>query len=143
MDGSSISAIDFGYDYSTSVGGTNPIDNIKEPASIIYDGANIVSYFPGKSSISTIPIRVDNVMLSVQVVNSTHAKISYSSAAAFSSSSTVSAVGLSFKIDTDTSYSNNFKDVLILYFPFDNPLNVPAGSSVRFTFTIWLRLVPS
>jgi len=82
-------------------------------------------------------------MVNVQVVNSTHAKISYIGSVSFSSSSTVSAVGLSFKTDTDTATTNNFKDILILYFPLDNPLNVPAGSSVKFTFTIWLRLVPS
>jgi hypothetical protein len=135
MDGSAVS-IDYGNDAS----GT---DNIKEPASLIYDGADIASYAPVKSVIPTIALRVDNVMVNVQVVNSTHAKISYVSSASFSSSSTISAVGLSFKTDTDTSAVNSFKDILILYFPFDTPLNVPAGSSLKFTFTIWLRLVPS
>jgi hypothetical protein len=137
MDGVSVS-IDYGQDYSYA-----PYDNIKEPSSFIYDGADIASYSPNKSTIPTIALRVDNVMVNVQVVNSTHAKISYVSSASFPSSSTVSAVGLSFKTDTDTSGANSFKDILILYFPFDTPLNVPAGSSVKFTFTIWLRLVPS
>jgi hypothetical protein len=139
MDGASVS-IDYGIDY---VSVTTPYDNIKEPASLIYDGADVAFYFPGKSSISTIAMRVDNVMLSVQVVNSTHAKISYSSATVLLSPSTVSAIGLSFKTDTDTAGANNFKDILILYFPLDNPLYAPAGSSIRFMFTIWLRLVPS
>ena len=103
----------------------------------------MASYFPGKSSISTIAERVDNIMVNVQVVNSTHAKISYTGAVSFSSSSTVSGVGLWFKTDTDTVGGVNAKDILVLYFPLNNPLNVPAGSSVRFTFTIWLRLVPS
>jgi hypothetical protein len=137
MDGASVS-IDYGQDY-----GTAGADNIKEPSSLIYDGADIASYSPGKSTIPTIALRVDNVMVNVQVVNNTHAKISYTGSTSFSSSSTVSAVGLSFKTDTDTTMYNNFKDILILYFPFDNPLNVPAGSSLKFTFTIWLRLVPS
>jgi hypothetical protein len=138
MDGASVS-IDYGYDY----GSTTAPDSIKEPSSLIYDGADIASYSPGKLTIPTIALRVDNIMVNVQVVNSTHAKISYITSVSFSSSSTVSAVGLSFKTDTDTTSSNSFKDILILYFPFNNPLNVPAGSSVKFTFTIWLRLVPS
>jgi hypothetical protein len=137
MDGASISTIDYGQD------GSSYSDTVKEPSSFIYDGADIAYYSPSKSTISTIALRVDNVMVNVQVVNSTHAKISYVGSAAFSSPSTVSAVGLSFKTDIDTSYTNSYKDILILYFPFNNPLNVPAGSSVKFTFTIWLRLVPS
>jgi hypothetical protein len=139
MDGASISAIDYGYDYAQ----TSSYDDIKEPASLIYDGADIAYYSPSKSMIPTIAVRVDNVMVNVQVVNSTHAKISYIGSVSFSSSSTVSAVGLSFKTDVDTSTSKNLKDILILYFPLNNPLNVPASSSVKFTFTIWLRLVPS
>jgi hypothetical protein len=137
-DGSSVS-IDYGYDTGTP----SASDYIKEPSSLIYDGADIASYAPSKATIGTIAIRVDNVMVNVQVVNSTHAKISYIGSTSSSSPVTVSAVGLSFKTDTDTGYQNNYKDILILYFPFDNPLKVPAGSSVKFTFTIWLRLVPS
>jgi len=137
MDGASV-FIDYGHDSA----GSTPII-IKEPSSLIYDGADMASYSPNKSTIPTIALRVDNVMVNVQVVNSTHAKISYIRPVSFSSSSTVSAVGLSFKTDTDTTGYNNYKEILILYFPFDNPLNVPAGSSVKFTFTIWLRLVPS
>jgi hypothetical protein len=136
MDGVS-AIIDYGQD------GVAGADNIKEPASIIYDGADIASYSPSKSTISTIALRVDNIMVNIQVVNSTHAKISYIGSVSLSSPVTVSATGLSFKTDIDTSNANNFKDILILYFPLDNPLNVPAGSSVKFTFTIWLRLVPS
>jgi len=135
-DGSS-AFIDYGYDASPSG------DTIKESASLIYDGTDMASYIPSKSSISAIAARVDNIMVNVQVVNSTHAKISYTGATGFSSPSTVSGVGLSFKTDTDTGTLVNCKDILVLYFPLNNPLNVPAGSSVRFTFTIWLRLVPS
>jgi hypothetical protein len=136
MDGASV-FIDYGHD------GGSGSDIIKEPSSLIYDNADVASYSPNKIMISTIASRVANVTVNVQVVNSTHAKISYIGPAAFSSSSRVSAVGLSFKTDTDTISLINLKDILILYFPFDNPLNVPAGSSVKFTFTIWLRLVPS
>jgi hypothetical protein len=137
MDGASV-FIDYGHDSS----GTS-FDSIKEPSSLIHDGADVASYSPGKSTIPTIALRVDNIMVNVQVVNNTHAKISYLGSASFSSSSTVSAVGLSFKTDTDTTASVSSKDILILYFPLDNPLNVPEGSSLKFTFTIWLRLVPS
>jgi hypothetical protein len=138
MDGASVS-IDYGIE--TFI--TSAVDNIREPSSLIFDGADIASYSPTKSTIPTIASRVDNIMVNVQVVNSTHAKISYIGSVSFSSPVTVSAIGLSFKTDTDTGGSSNFKDILILYFPLDNPLNVPAGSSVKFTFTIWLRLVPS
>jgi hypothetical protein len=136
MDGSSVSSIDYGQDSSG-------FDNIKEPSSFIYDGAATPFYQPAKNTILTIAVRVDNIMVNVQVVNSTHAKISYIGSVSFSSSSTVSGVGLSFKTDIDPGNGNNFKDILILYFPLNNPLNVPAGSSLKFTFTIWLRLVPS
>jgi hypothetical protein len=139
MDGTSVT-IDYGLDYGY---GGSYLDNIKEPSSLIYDGEDIASYIPSKSMISIIATRVDNVRVNVQVVNSTHAMISYTGSASFSSPSRVSAVGLSFKTDTDTTYTNTFKEILILYFPLNNPLNVPAGSSVKFTFTIWLRLAPS
>jgi len=134
MDGASV-IIDYGYKHAAQPFG--------EGASLIYDGADMVSYLPDKTSISTIAARVDNIMVNVRVVNSTHAMISYTSAINFQSPSTVSAVGLSLRADTDTTTGVNYKDILILYFPLNNPLKVPGGSSVKFTFTIWLRLVPS
>jgi len=137
LSGTVASAMDIGHDYYLSSG----IDNVKE-YDYVYIGSGDPIYRTTLSSLySQVATTVSYVTINLSV-NSTYAVINLPTVAVTVPSATViKEVGLVIdSTDIDPSTSNNAQKVLILYFPLSNPISVPAGSGVKFTFTITFPL---
>ncbi|MEM1554320.1 MAG: hypothetical protein QXJ72_05495 [Thermoproteota archaeon] len=137
-DGTSTTVMDIGHDSSTGV------DNIKEKACIhigqgdpIYrkDLSNIYSYVASSSQLLFVGIRY----------NSTHAWYIFvpDVAVTVAGGAVIREVGFIIdSTDIDGTTGNSAKKVLIMYFPLQNPINVPAGSGIKFNFALYLPLAP-
>jgi type II secretory pathway pseudopilin PulG len=136
LSGTVASAMDIGYDYYSFA-----TDNVKE-YDYVYIGSGDPIYRTTLSSLySQVAITTSYVTISLSV-NSTHAVINLPTVAVTVPSATViKEVGLVIdSTDIDGSINTNAQKLLILYFPLSNPISVPAGSGVKFTFTITFPL---
>jgi hypothetical protein len=133
LSGTVASTMDIGWDSSTA-------DYVKE-YDYVYIGSGDPIY---RTTLSNLYNSVANspavtVRLSI---NSTHAVIDLPAiAVTVPSANVIKEVGLIIAdTDIDGSSSVNAQKLLVLYFPLSNPISVPAGSGVKFTFTITFPL---
>ena len=77
--------------------------------------------------------------------NMTHVVFSLPAGAiTFTSETTITEVGIVISgTDISSGADTTAKSVLILYFPLEQPIKVPAGSGIKFTFQLAFRLAPA
>ena len=137
-DGTSTTDMDIGEER-----GTSPYDIVNE-YTYLAAGSGLAIYRPTLNKLysevkrSTDPVQID---LSF---NSTHAVFSLAAGVVtFTETTTITEVGIviqSTDIDDGPGYAK--KDVLVLYFPLEQSIKVPAGSGIKFTFKLAIRLSP-
>ncbi|MEM1810185.1 MAG: hypothetical protein QW324_04925 [Thermofilaceae archaeon] len=136
--GTSTTVMDIGYDYRA--GGTLvDSDNVQE---YLYIGvtSDTRPYMPAMNSVSILAETASYVTV-LRHYNSTHVWFRLSAATILlPNGGTVTGVFARIR-DTDiTSGSGiNAQQVMVLYFPLDQPVTVPAGSGVKVEFTIYFR----
>ena len=139
-DGTSTTVMDIGHDYASS-----GADNINEKASI-HIGQGDPIY---RKDLSNIYSYVASSQLGLYVgigYNSTHAWYTFSPTAVVTVASGAVIREVGFIIDStdiDGASGNSAKKVLMMYFPLQNPINVPAGSGIKFNFVLYLPLAPA
>jgi hypothetical protein len=75
--------------------------------------------------------------------NNTHFWFTLLLGCPFVNATTVTEVGLIIdSIDIDPGSETNAKQLLLLYFPLSNPVNVPAQGAIKFMFTIAFKISP-
>jgi len=143
FSGNAFVLIDLGHDYYVS-----NRDTIRESAGIAF-GTGPPQYMFNKASIGQVQ-SLEPVTVSIQLVNSTHTKISLNTGTSFTSTVTITEVGFYFYTDigasstnTDSAKATTLAKVLLLYFPLQSSLSVPAGAGVRFSFDLYIQLAPS
>jgi hypothetical protein len=139
IGGTTTDAMDIGHDCG---GGSYDIINEYVYVTI---GSGDPIYRP---TLSNLYSRVANSSSYVTIslnLNSTHAVISLGGVGVIVTNSyVIKEAGLLIKsTDIDASFNTNSQDVLLLYFPLSTPVSVPAGSGVKFTFTLAFPLAPS
>jgi len=136
VDGTSTSIADFGTDY-----GTAAANNVLERAKVRWGSGSPV-YSSRVTNVRSVIATSDAVQVQVGS-NSTHFYYNLVFSYPFASSATVSEVGLIIEsIDIDAGTPNTVKQLLVLYFPIANPVAVPAGGAVKFSFTLAFRISP-
>jgi hypothetical protein len=133
-DGTATGNADFGVDASS-------FDNIKEYAKVRF-GTGVPSY-----SSKMINLRLPVLTTSSVTVNTgnnnTHFWFTLLLGYPFVNATTVTEVGLIIdSIDIDPGSATNAKQLLLLYFPLSNPVNVPAQGAIKFMFTIAFKISP-
>jgi hypothetical protein len=138
-DGTATTTADFGTDYSSATGAS---DSVKEYAKVRF-GSGSPSYFAKIADVRSALATTGNVQVDARS-NSTHFYFTLTVGYPFTSDATVSEAALIIdSIDIEPSGSGyNAKQLLVLYFPISNPVSVPAGGAVKFTFTIAFRISP-
>ncbi|MEM4853795.1 MAG: hypothetical protein QXQ60_09525 [Thermofilum sp.] len=134
-DGTSTTVMDIGYDYYFG----NPTDNVKE---YLYVGVTSIQrpYMPIMSSVEILAETSRGVTVNWGY-NSTHVWFTLPAAPILiPSGGTVTGVFARIR-DTDIASGSNInaQQVMVFYFPLDQPVTVPAGSGVKFEFTIYFR----
>jgi type II secretory pathway pseudopilin PulG len=134
VGGTGASAMDIGTDSATSA------DNVKE-YDYVYVGSGDPIYRTSLTNLYNSVANASAVTINLSV-NNTYAVINLPTiAVTVPSANIIKEVGLIIaNTDIDGSASNNAQKVMILYFPLSNPISVPAGSGVKFTFTITFPL---
>jgi hypothetical protein len=135
-DGTATGNADFGTDYYTSTA-----DAVKEYAKVRF-GSGSPSYVAKITDVRSALATTGSVQVDARS-NSTHFYFTLTVGYPFTSAGTVSEAALIIdSIDIDPSSNYNAKQLLVLYFPISNPVSVPAGGAVKFTFTIAFRISP-
>jgi len=135
VDGAATSNADFGIDTAASV--NNVLENAK-----VRLGSGTPVYSSRITNVRSVIATSDAVRVLVGS-NSTHFYYTLVFSYPFTSDVTVSEVGLIIEnIDVDASGSTSAKQLLVLYFPIANPVTVPAGGAVKFSFTLAFRISP-
>jgi len=133
-DGTATSNADFGAD------STAP-NSVLETAKVRW-GSGTPVYSSRITNVRSV-IATSDVVRVLVGSNSTHFYYTLVFSYPFTSSVTISEVGLIIEnIDVDTSGGNSAKQLLVLYFPIANPVAVPAGGAVKFSFTLAFRISP-
>jgi len=141
MTSTTTDVMDIGIDYYYN----SYEDTIQEYAYVTIGSGDPI-YRP---TLSNLYQRVANSSSYVTInlaLNSTHAVISLSGVGitVTTNSYVIKEVGLFIKsTDINPDKATNKQDVLLLYFPLSTPVSVPAGSGIKFTFTLAFPLAPS
>jgi hypothetical protein len=136
-DGTASGNADYGYDTSSGA----PYDFVKEYAKVRF-GSGAPSYGAKITDVRSALATTSNVQVNAGS-NSTHFYFTLTVGYPFTSDVTVSEAALIIdSIDINPDYTNNAKQLLVLYFPITSPVQVPAGGAVKFTFTIAFRISP-
>ncbi|MEM1908332.1 MAG: hypothetical protein QXT79_03065 [Thermofilaceae archaeon] len=133
--GASATAMDIGYDFGSGGG----YDNVRE---YLYVGVTSDQrpYMPALSSVSILAETTSGVTVNWGY-NSTHVWFTLpATSILIPGGGTVTGVFARIRdTDTDPTSSTNTQQVMVLYFPLDQPVRVPAGSGVKVEFTIYFR----
>jgi len=126
-DGTAASTADFGV--------------VKEYAKVRF-GNGVPSYNSKMVNVRMPVLTTSNVVVNANN-NKTHFWFSLLLGYPFVNATTVTEAGLIIdSIDIDPVTSNNAKQLLVLYFPLQNPVSVPAQGAIKFTFNIVFRISP-
>jgi hypothetical protein len=137
-DGTAASTADFGID-SYSYGIYN--DGVREYAKVRF-GSGAPSYTAKIINVRSALTTTNSVQVNAGS-NSTHFYFTLTVGYPFTSAATVSEAALIIdSIDINPSSDANAKQLLVLYFPIFNPVSVPDGGAIKFTFTIAFRVSP-
>jgi hypothetical protein len=135
-DGTATSAADYGYDHS-SYG-----DLTKEYA-YVYIGTGQPSYIATISQLRGYLAKSVSYVTVSHGTNSTHFWFTLTTGMGLTSSASITEFGLSIEsIDISEGTGGYGKSLLVLYFPLQNPVDVPAGGGVRVSFTLAFRWSP-
>jgi hypothetical protein len=138
-DGTATGSADFGIDSYTTTSAN--VDNVKDYVKVRF-GSGSPSYAARVMDVRSALATTGNVQVDARS-NSTHFYFTLTVGYPFTSAVTVSEATLIIdSIDIDPSTGANAKQLLVLYFPISNPVSVPAGGAVKFTFTIAFRISP-
>jgi hypothetical protein len=134
-DGTATGIADFGTET------TSTPDVVKEYAKVRF-GSGSPSYVAKIMDVRSALATTGSVQVNVRS-NSTHFYFTLTVGYPFTSAGTVSEAALIIdSIDIEALGSNAAKQLLVLYFPISDPVSVPAGGAVKFTFTIAFRISP-
>ena len=132
--GTARNAWDFGSDYTWG----NDYENEKTYIGVT---SAVTPYSPGLAVVESAGKTSSNVKVELGN-NGTHVWFSvYAAPVVFSTKTTVRAFYLELD-NLDYRYEYNAYsscNVLLMYFPLDSPITVPAGSGIKATFTIYFR----
>ncbi|MEM1679547.1 MAG: hypothetical protein QXD20_10010 [Ignisphaera sp.] len=134
--GTSATTMDIGYDHWS---GSSYVDNVKEYLHIGLT-SDVRPYMPTMSSIQILAETASGVTVGWGH-NSTHVWFRLPAATILlPDGGTVTGVFARIR-DTDITSGSGFnaQQVMVLYFPLDQPVTVPAGSGVKIEFTIYFR----
>ncbi|MCI4408897.1 MAG: hypothetical protein JHC26_07375 [Thermofilum sp.] len=133
-DGTATNTADYGMDDS-------PYDQVKEYAKIKF-GSGVPSFTAKITDVRNTITTTNSVQVNANS-NSTHFYFTLTVGYPFTSATSVSEVALIIdSIDIDPSTNPNAKQLLLLYFPISNTVNVPAGGAIKFQFTIAFKISP-
>ncbi len=133
-DGTSASVADYGLD--------SGVDSVKEYA-YVYIGTGQPSYTATISQLRGYLAKSPSYVTVSHGTNSTHFWFTLTTGIGLTSSASITEFGLVIEsIDIDGSNYNSAKSLLVLYFPLQNPVNVPAGGGIRVSFTLAFRWSP-
>ncbi|MEM2678104.1 MAG: hypothetical protein QXU62_05630 [Thermofilaceae archaeon] len=131
--GTATTTMDIGHEASN-------VDNIKE---YLYIGvtSDTRPYMPALSSVAILAESAGSVTIK-RYYNSTHVWFLLEPAVGILIAEGGTVRGVYARIrdtDIDSGGSTNTQQVMVLYFPLDEPVTVPAGSGVKFEFAIYFR----
>ena len=137
-DGTVTTVMDLGRDEKYS-----PYDAVKE-YTYLEVGSGLAIY---RSTLNKLYEKVKRSPNYVKIElshNMTHVVFSLPAGAiTFTAETTITEVGIVISAtDINSGEGSASKDVLILYFPLEQPIKVPAGSGIKFTFQLAFRLAP-
>ncbi|MGC9106605.1 MAG: hypothetical protein ACP5IE_00220 [Infirmifilum sp.] len=137
-DGTSASVADYGMDYYNGV----TYDGVKEYA-YVYIGTGQPSYIATISQLRGYLAKSPSSVTVSHGTNSTHFWFTLTTGIGLASSASITEFGLTIEsIDVNDGSGLSSKSLLLLYFPLQNPVSVPAGGGVRVSFTLAFRWSP-